>query len=91
MTTAVEVRSYSPASGSTSTDAVTAISGKACEKMRAADALVLGVPVGIEKADRDRLDAFGTKERTGRQHAIGVYRRSLMVPSASVRSATSSR
>ena len=59
--------------------------------MRADDALMRGIAVGVEEADRDRLDSR-TREQ-GRSDLRTLFRSSAvtMRPSRSMRSATSSR
>ena len=58
---------------------------------RAEPLLVLRRPVGVEQADRDRLDAGVAQAPGDRARLVRVDRRAATLPSAATRSASSSR
>ena len=79
--TVVDARRYSRNSGATSEESETGTPGQLLGEDLAHPPLVLGVHVGVEEADGDRLDALAPQDRGGLAHGAVLERRAAPRPS----------
>ena len=72
--TVVDARRYSRNSGATSEESETGTPGSSSREDLADAPLVLAVDVGVEEADRDRLDALAPQDRGCVAHGVVLER-----------------